>query len=63
MLCCGLSLLLNERAAAVTLRFTTGLALGSLWLLSVYCLLRLGETLTLFTFALCLLIRLLTDEK
>ena len=63
MLSCGLSLLLGERAAAVTLRFTTGLALGSLWLLSVYCLLRLGEALTLFTFVLCLLIRLLTDEK
>ena len=63
MLSCGLSLLLGERAADLTLRLTTGLALGSLWLLSVYCLLRLGETLTLFTFALCLLIRLLTDEK
>ena len=63
MLCCGLSLLLGERAADLTLRFTTGLALGSLWLLSVYCLLRLGETLTLFTFSLCLLLRLLTNEK
>lgn len=63
MLSCGLSLLLGERAACVTLGVTTGLALGSLWLLSVYCLLRLGETLTLFTFALCLLLRLLTDEK
>ena len=63
MLSCGLSLLLDERAADLTLRLTTGLALGSLWLLSVYCLLRLGETLTLFTFTLCLLLRLLGNEK
>lgn len=63
MLSCGLSLLLGERAAYVTLGVTTGLALGSLWLLSVYCLLRLGETLTLFTFTLCLLFRLLGNEK
>ena len=63
MLSCGLSLLLGERAADVTLRVTTGLFLGGLWLLSVYCLLRLGETLTLFTFSLCLLLRLLTNEK
>lgn len=63
MLSCGLSLPLGERVADVTLRVTTGLFLGGLWLLSVYCLLRLGETLTLFTFSLCLLLRLLTNEK
>lgn len=63
MLSCGLSLSLGERAADVTLRVTTGLFLGGLWLLSVYCLLRVGESLTLFTFSLCLLLRLLTNEK
>ena len=63
ILSCGLSLLFGERVARMTLRVTTGLALGSLWLLSVYCLLRLGETLTLFAFSLCLLLRLLTNEK
>lgn len=63
MLSCGLSLLLGERAAYVTLGVTTGIALATLWLLSGYCLLRLGETLTLFTFALCLLLRLLSPES
>ena len=63
MLFCVLSLLFGERMADVTLRVTTGLFLGGLWLLSVYCLLRLGETLTLFTFALCLLIRLLGGDR
>ncbi len=63
MLFCVLSLLFGERVADVTLRVTTGLFLGGLWLLSVYCLLRLGETLTLFTFALCLLIRLLGGDR
>lgn len=60
MLACGLSLLFGERGADVTLRVTTGLALGGLWLLSVYALLRAGETLSLFVFALCMLVRLLT---
>ena len=63
MLACSLSLLFGERVADVTLRVTTGLFLGGLWLLSVYCLLRLGETLTLFTFALCLLLRLLGGDR
>lgn len=63
MLACALSLLFGERVADMTLRVTTGLFLGGLWLLSVYCLLRLGETLTLFTFALCLLIRLLGGDR
>ena len=63
MLSCALSLLFGERVADMTLRVTTGLFLGGLWLLSVYCLLRLGETLTLFTFALCLLIRLLGGDR
>lgn len=60
ILSCALSLTAGERVADVTLRITTGLALGGLWLLSVYALLRVGEALTLFTFALCLLIRLLS---
>jgi stage IV sporulation protein FB len=59
MLSCLLAMLLGERAADVTLRVTTGLALGGLWLLSVYALLRAGEALSLFAFALCLLLRLL----
>ncbi len=59
MLTCALSLLFGERAADTTLRLTTGLALGVLWLLSVYALLRVGQTLSLFTFTLCLLFRLL----
>ena len=58
MLSCALSLTAGERAADVTLRITTGLALGGLWLLSVYALLRVGETLSLFTFSRCLLLRL-----
>ena len=60
ILSCALSLTAGERVADVTLRITTGLALGGLWLMSVYALLRVGEALTLFTFALCLLIRLLS---
>lgn len=60
ILSCALSLTAGERVADVTLRITTGLALGGLWLTSVYALLRVGEALTLFTFALCLLIRLLS---
>ena len=53
-------MLFGERAADVTLRAATGLALGGLWLLSVYALLRVGEALSLFAFALCLLLRLLS---
>lgn len=60
ILSCALSLAAGERVADVTLRVTTGIAVGGLWLLSVYALLRVGEALTLFTFALCLLIRLLS---
>ncbi len=60
MLSCALSLAAGERVADVTLRITTGVALGGLWLLSVYALLRVGEALTMFTFALCLLVRLLS---
>lgn len=60
MLFCLLAMLFGERAADVTLRAATGLALGGLWLLSVYALLRVGEALTLFAFALCLLLRLLS---
>ena len=58
MLACALSLAAGDRAADATLRVTTGLALGGLWLLSVYALLRAGETLSLFVFSLCLLLRL-----
>ena len=60
ILSCALSLAVGERAAHVFLQITTGIAVGGLWLLSVYALLRVGEALTLFTFALCLLIRLLS---
>ena len=61
MLSCALALTAGERAADVTLRVTTGLALGCLWLLSVYALLRAGETLSLFVFSVCLLTRLLSS--
>lgn len=63
MLSCALSLTVGERAAEIILRLTTGLFLGGLWLLSVYALLRVGESLTLFTFTLCLLFRLLESQK
>ena len=63
MLACALSLAVGERASEIILRLTTGLFLGGLWLLSVYALLRVGETLTLFTFTLCLLYRLLEPQK
>lgn len=63
MLACALGLTAGERAAEVTLRVTSAVALGSLWLLSVYALLRIGETLTLFTFSLCLLLRLTDLQK
>ena len=63
MLSCALSLTVGERASEIILRLTTGLFLGGLWLLSVYALLRVGETLTLFTFTLCLLFRLLEPQK
>ena len=57
-----LSFFRGERAGDVALRLTTGLFLGSLWLLSVYALLRVGQMLTLFTFTLCLLFRSLSLE-
>ena len=63
MLSGALSLLLGDRTADTVLRVTTGSALGGLWLSSVYALLRAGETLSLFAFSLCLLIRLWGDEK
>ena len=63
MLSCALSLTAGERASEIALRLTTGLFLGGLWLLSVYALLRVGETLTLFTFTLCLLFRFLEAQK
>lgn len=63
MLACALSLTAGERVSETVLRLTTGLFLGGLWLLSVYALLRVGETLTLFTFTLCLLFRLLEPQK
>ena len=63
MLACALGLTAGDRAAEVTLRVTTAVALGCLWLLSVYALLRIGETLTLFTFSLCLLLRLTDLQK
>ena len=63
MLACILSLLFGDRVAETVLRITTGLALGGLWLLSVYALLRAGETLSLVAFSLCLLIRLWGSEN
>ncbi|MBR5124673.1 MAG: hypothetical protein IKU90_06025 [Clostridia bacterium] len=57
-----LSLLGGARAGDMALRLTTGLFLGGLWLLSVYALLRVGQMLTLFTFSLCLLFRLVSPE-
>lgn len=61
MLACLLSLLLGDRVAEAVLRLTTGGALGGLWVLSVYALLRAGETLSLFVFSLCLLWRLMWE--
>jgi len=63
ILSCTLSLTAGERVSEVVLRLTTGLFLGGLWLLSVYALLRVGEALSLFTFSLCLLMRLLEPQK
>ena len=63
ILACTLSLTAGERVSETVLRLTTGLALGGLWLLSVYALLRVGQALTLFTFSLCLLIRLTEPQK
>ena len=63
MLSCALSLTAGEGVSESVLRLTTGIALGCLWLLSVYALLRVGEALTLFTFTLCLLLRLTGYQK
>lgn len=59
MLGCTLSSLFGVEAGDRVVRLTTALCLGALWLLSVYALLRVGQMLTLFTFTLCLLLRLL----
>lgn len=59
---CALSLLLGAEAGERAVALTTGLFLGGLWLLSVYALLRVGQMLTLFSFTLCLLLRLLIPE-
>ena len=47
----------GDRVANRTLRATTGLCLGFLWILAVYALLREGQMLSLFAFSLCLLAR------
>ena len=54
---CGVAWLWGERAAAGVLRVTTAVGLGSLWLISVYGLLRGGQLLSGFVFSLCLLLR------
>ena len=63
MLSCALALTAGERVSEGVLRLTTVLFLGGLWLVSVYALLRVGEALSLFTFSLCLLMRLLEPQK
>ncbi len=58
MLRCTVAPLWGERAAERILAVTTASALGCLWLLSVYALLRAGEMLGLFVFSFFLLLRL-----
>ncbi len=60
---CLLASLGGPALADITLRVTTALVLGGLWLLSVYALLRVGELLTVFGFTLCLLLRLIGREE
>ncbi len=62
MLRCLLAHTISERAADGILTVTTAFFLGTLWLLSVYALLRIGEMMTLFAFSLSLLIRMMGDE-
>ncbi len=57
MLTCAVSWLWGERAAHRALRVTTGMFAAALWMLAAYGLLRAGEMLSLFVFAVCLLLR------
>ncbi len=57
MLSCLLALTLGEKAARRGVAVTTGAVLLTLWLLSVYALLRAGNMLSLFIFTLCLMLR------
>ncbi len=52
----------GPRSADAVLTVTTALCLGTLWLFSVYALLRVGSMLSLFGFSLCLLYRLLPSR-
>ena len=62
MLRCFLCGVVGERVADAVLRVTSTLVVGTLWLLSVYALLRTGEMLTIFAFSLCLLCRLVSPD-
>ena len=57
MLRCVVASLWGDRAAVGTLRVTTGICLGLLWLLAAYGLLRGSGFLSAFVFSLCLLER------
>ena len=57
ILACGVSWLWGEKAAHRVLQITTGLFAALVWAVAAYALLRAGEMLSLFVFALCLLLR------
>ncbi len=63
MLRCLLAPLCGERVADGAVTLGTALCLGTLWCLSVYALLRVGEMLSLFAFSLCLLGRMAGSEE
>ncbi len=56
---CTAAPLFGERIADAAVTAGTALCLGALWLFSVYALLRVGEMLSLFTFSICLLGRMM----
>ena len=62
MLAACLSGWVNPRVSYVCLRMTTALFLLALWLFSAYALLMGAGMLSVFVFALCLLLRLLSSD-
>ncbi len=61
ILYCALAPTCGQRVADTVLILGTALCLGSLWVFSVYALLRVGEMLSLFAFSLCLLFRMMGE--
>ncbi len=59
---CSMAALAGVRAADAAVRVCTAVVLGAVWLLAVYGMLMAGEMVSVFGFAVCLLMRLCAGE-